>query len=267
MKFTLSWLKEHLATDAKHRRDRRAHDHDRSRSRSRRGRRRRSSAPSPSRASSAPRSTRTPTSCKSAKSKPTLGKLEIVCGAPNARAGLVTAFAPIGTYIPGSGITLEARPCAASSPTACSAPAPSLNSIPTPTAFSNSMPTLKVGTPLAEALGLADPVIDIEVTPNRPDWLGVHGIARDLAAAGVGKAHDQTDHAGARPLSLAAKSRNRATARVPDVRRPPHSRREERPIAGMAAAAPARHRPAAAQRAGRYHQLHHLRPRPPAARL
>ncbi len=48
-------------------------------------------------------------------------------------------------------------------------------------------PELKVGTPLAEALGLNDPVIDIEVTPNRPDWLGVAGIARDLAAAGVGK--------------------------------------------------------------------------------
>jgi phenylalanyl-tRNA synthetase beta chain len=46
---------------------------------------------------------------------------------------------------------------------------------------------LKVGTPLADALGLNDPVIDIEVTPNRPDWLGVAGIARDLAAAGVGK--------------------------------------------------------------------------------
>jgi phenylalanyl-tRNA synthetase beta chain len=46
---------------------------------------------------------------------------------------------------------------------------------------------LKVGTPLAEALGLNDPVVDIEVTPNRPDWLGVAGIARDLAAAGVGK--------------------------------------------------------------------------------
>jgi phenylalanyl-tRNA synthetase beta chain len=48
-------------------------------------------------------------------------------------------------------------------------------------------PSLKVGTPLAEALNLNDPVIDIEVTPNRPDWLGVQGIARDLAAAGVGK--------------------------------------------------------------------------------
>ena len=46
--------------------------------------------------------------------------------------------------------------------------------------------TLAVGTPAAAVFG-ADPVIDFEVTPNRPDWLGVAGIARDLAAAGVGK--------------------------------------------------------------------------------
>ena len=46
------------------------------------------------------------------------GLLEIVCGAPNARAGLITAFAPIGAYIPGSGVTLEASRCAACSPAA-----------------------------------------------------------------------------------------------------------------------------------------------------
>ena len=43
------------------------------------------------------------------------------------------------------------------------------------------------GAPAAEALGLDDPAIEIKVTPNRPDCLGVHGIARDLAAAGLGK--------------------------------------------------------------------------------
>ncbi|MEO0700106.1 MAG: phenylalanine--tRNA ligase subunit beta, partial [Pseudomonadota bacterium] len=46
--------------------------------------------------------------------------------------------------------------------------------------------SIPLGTPAAEALGLNDPVIDFEVTPNRPDWLGVKGIARDLAAAGAG---------------------------------------------------------------------------------
>ena len=43
-----------------------------------------------------------------------------------------------------------------------------------------------MGMPAVEALGLDDPVIDFEVTPNRPDWLGVEGIARDMAAAGLG---------------------------------------------------------------------------------
>ncbi len=115
------------------------------------------------------------------------GRLEIVCGAPNARAGLVTAFAPIGTYIPGSGITLEARPVrgVVSNGMLCSGAELQLDS--DADGILELDPDLKVGTPLADALNLNDPVIDIEVTPNRPDWLGVAGIARDLAAAGVGK--------------------------------------------------------------------------------
>jgi len=116
-----------------------------------------------------------------------LGNLEIVCGAPNARAGLVTAFAPIGTTIPGSGITLEARPVrgVVSNGMLCSGAELELDT--DADGILELDPELKVGTPLAEALGLNDPVIDIEVTPNRPDWLGVAGIARDLAAAGIGK--------------------------------------------------------------------------------
>lgn len=116
-----------------------------------------------------------------------LGNLEIVCGAPNARAGLVTAFAPIGTTIPGSGITLEARPVrgVVSNGMLCSGAELELDT--DADGILELDPELKVGTPLAEALHLNDPVIDIEVTPNRPDWLGVYGIARDLAAAGVGK--------------------------------------------------------------------------------
>ncbi|MFT3729110.1 MAG: phenylalanine--tRNA ligase subunit beta [Terricaulis sp.] len=115
------------------------------------------------------------------------GKLEIVCGAPNARAGLVTAFAPIGTYIPGTGITLEAKPVrgVVSNGMLCSGAELELDT--DADGIFELDPELAVGTPLAEALGLNDPVIDIEVTPNRPDWLGVAGIARDLAAAGVGK--------------------------------------------------------------------------------
>ncbi len=54
------------------------------------------------------------------------------------------------------------------------------------TASSSSTKTVPIGTPAAQALGLDDPMIYIKVTPNRPDALGVYGIARDLAAKGLG---------------------------------------------------------------------------------
>src|SRR5271154_1324614 len=116
------------------------------------------------------------------------GRLEIVCGAPNARPGLTTIFAPIGTYIPGSGITLEPRAVrgVVSNGMLCSAAE-------LQTAEESDgileLDEAPVGTPAAEALGL-EAVIDFEVTPNRPDWLGVAGIARDLAAAGLGRLKD-----------------------------------------------------------------------------
>ena len=117
------------------------------------------------------------------------GRLEIVCGAPNARAGLVTVFAPIGTYIPGSGITLEPRPVrgVVSNGMLCSAS--ELQIAEESDGILELADTLAVGTPAAQALGL-EAVIDFEVTPNRSDWLGVAGIARELAAAGLGTLKD-----------------------------------------------------------------------------
>ncbi len=117
------------------------------------------------------------------------GRKEIVCGAPNARAGLVTIYAPLGTYVPGSGITLEARPVrgVVSNGMLCSAA--ELETAEESNGILELADTLAVGTPAAEALGL-EAVIDFEVTPNRPDWLGVAGIARDLAAAGLGTLKD-----------------------------------------------------------------------------
>jgi phenylalanyl-tRNA synthetase beta chain len=116
------------------------------------------------------------------------GRKEIVCGAPNARAGLVTIYAPIGTYIPGTGITLEPRAVrgVVSNGMLCSAAE-------LETAEESDgileLGDLPVGTPAVQALGL-EAVIDFEVTPNRPDWLGVAGIARDLAAVGLGRLKD-----------------------------------------------------------------------------
>ncbi len=54
----------------------------------------------------------------------------------------------------------------------------------------------KVGSPAAKALGLDDVVFDIAITPNRPDCLGVRGVARDLAAAGLGRLKPDADQAG-----------------------------------------------------------------------
>lgn len=113
------------------------------------------------------------------------GRLEIVCGAPNARAGLTTIYAPIGAYVPGSGVTLEARPVrgVVSNGMLCSAK--ELEIAEESDGIVELSDDLAVGASAVEAFGL-EAVIDFEVTPNRPDWLGVRGIARDLAAAGLG---------------------------------------------------------------------------------
>jgi phenylalanyl-tRNA synthetase beta chain len=117
------------------------------------------------------------------------GRKEIVCGASNARAGLTTIYAPIGAYVPGSGVTLEARPVrgVVSNGMLCSAA--ELETASEAEGIMELADTLAVGVSAAEALGL-EAVIDFEVTPNRSDWLGVAGIARDLAAAGVGTLKD-----------------------------------------------------------------------------
>jgi len=116
------------------------------------------------------------------------GPKEIVCGAPNARAGLFTVYAPIGTFIPGSGITLEPRPVrgVVSNGMLCSA---AELEIAEESDGILELAEADIGTSAAQALGL-EAVIDFEVTPNRPDWLGVAGIARDLAAADVGTLKD-----------------------------------------------------------------------------
>ncbi len=158
--------------------------------------------------------------------------------------------------------------CAAWFPTACFARARNWNSIPMPMAFSNSIRRSKSARRWPKRCSLNDPVIDIEVTPNRPDWLGVHGIARDLAAAGVGKLVAKPDLARAGTFRIAGKRwEPRAPEACAAVRRTAHSRRQERAFAGLAATALARGGFAAAQCAGRYHQSDLARSRAAAARL
>ena len=117
------------------------------------------------------------------------GTKQIVCGAPNARAGMTAIYAGLGTYIPGLEFSLDKKPRAIrgveSHGMMCSTK--ELNAGEDHDGIADLDDSLPLGMPAAEALGLNDPVIDFEVTPNRPDWLGVQGIARDLAAAGAGR--------------------------------------------------------------------------------
>ncbi len=194
------------------------------------------------------------------------GLKEIVCGAPNARAGLTTVYAPIGTFIPGTGITLEPRAVRGVISNGMLCSAAELETAEESDGILELEGDWPVGAPAAQALGL-EAVIDFEVTPNRPDWLGVRGIARDLAAAGLGtlKPDPVAPTPGAFPCPIDI---HLPTPRgLSRLRRPAHPWTEERSVACMAAGSPARRGSAADQRPGGYHQLHYLRPRPAAARL
>ncbi|MEM9669842.1 MAG: phenylalanine--tRNA ligase subunit beta [Pseudomonadota bacterium] len=117
------------------------------------------------------------------------GTKQIVCGAPNARAGMTAVYAPLGAYIPGLDFTLDKKPRkirgVESHGMLCSTK--ELEAGEDHDGIADLDEKWELGSPAAEALGANDPVIDFEVTPNRPDWLGVMGIARDLAAAGGGR--------------------------------------------------------------------------------
>ena len=117
------------------------------------------------------------------------GRKEIVCGAPNARAGLTTIYAPIGAFVPGLGVTLVEKPVRGIVSNGMLCSAAELEQVSDLDGILELPDDLAVGTPAAAIFG-AEAVIDFEVTPNRPDWLGVAGIARDLAATGIGRLKD-----------------------------------------------------------------------------
>ena len=114
--------------------------------------------------------------------------VQVVCGAPNARAGMRSVFAAVGTIIPGKKVTLGAGIIrgVASDGMLCSAAELELSE--DHEGILDLPADAPVGMPYAAYAGLDDPVIEINLTPNRPDAMGVAGIARDLAAAGLGTA-------------------------------------------------------------------------------
>ncbi|NMN59841.1 phenylalanyl-tRNA synthetase beta chain [Xanthobacter sp. SG618] len=113
--------------------------------------------------------------------------IQVVCGAPNARAGLKTVFAAPGTVIPATGTELKIGKIrdVESRGMLCSAREMGLSE--EHDGILELPEDAPVGAPFAQVIGLDDPVIEIAVTPNRADCLGVSGVARDLAAAGLGE--------------------------------------------------------------------------------
>jgi phenylalanyl-tRNA synthetase beta chain len=119
-------------------------------------------------------------------------RLQVVCGAPNARAGMKGVFAPVGSYVPGSGMTLTKAKIRGVESNGMLLSERELQLSDEHTGIIELDPGAKVGSSAAKALGLDDAVFEVAITPNRPDGLGVRGIARDLAAAGLGSLKKDT---------------------------------------------------------------------------
>jgi phenylalanyl-tRNA synthetase beta chain len=116
--------------------------------------------------------------------------VQVVCGAPNARAGLISVFSPPGTYIPGKDITLGIGTIRGVESRGMLCSAAELQISEDHDGILELPADAPVGAAYAQWAGLGDPVLEINLTPNRQDCAGVHGIARDLAAADMGKFRD-----------------------------------------------------------------------------
>ena len=124
------------------------------------------------------------------------GEQKLVCGAPNARAGLKGILANEGAVIPANGMVLGKAKIRGVESRGMMCSLAELELSEDHDGIIELSEDAVIGTPAAEALGnngfAIDPVIEIAITPNRPDCLGVRGIARDLAAAGLGTLKSDT---------------------------------------------------------------------------
>ena len=112
---------------------------------------------------------------------------QVVCGAPNARTGMVGVFAPAGTHIPGTGVDLKPGVIRGVESNGMLCSERELMISDDHEGVIDLPADAPMGVRYIDWAGLNDPVIDIAITPNRPDALGVAGIARDLAARGLGR--------------------------------------------------------------------------------
>ncbi|MGV1801261.1 phenylalanine--tRNA ligase subunit beta [Agrobacterium vitis] len=112
--------------------------------------------------------------------------VQVVCGAPNARAGLIGAFGRPGMYVPGLDVTLAVGNIRGVESHGMMCSEKELNMSDNHDGIIDLPDDAPVGTSFAAYAGIDDPVIEINLTPNRPDCTSIFGIARDLAASGLG---------------------------------------------------------------------------------
>jgi phenylalanyl-tRNA synthetase beta chain len=118
--------------------------------------------------------------------------LQIVCGAPNARAGLKTVLGLPGTYIPAKDITLAVGKIRGVESQGMMISGAEIGFSDDSDGIIELPADAPIGKPFANVLGLNEPVIEINLTPNRSDCTGVNGIARDLGATLLGEYKDNT---------------------------------------------------------------------------
>jgi phenylalanyl-tRNA synthetase beta chain len=112
--------------------------------------------------------------------------LQVVCGAPNARAGMLGVFGPAGAVVPANGMVLKVAAIRGVESNGMMCSIAELDLGDDHDGIIELAGDAPVGRVYADWAGLDDPVIDVSITPNRQDCMGVRGIARDLAAAGLG---------------------------------------------------------------------------------
>jgi phenylalanyl-tRNA synthetase beta chain len=117
--------------------------------------------------------------------------IQVVCGAPNARTGMIGVFVPPGAFIPGKNLTLQVGTIRGVESRGMLVSEFELQISDDHEGIIDLPADAPVGQSFAKYAGLDDPVLDINLTPNRPDCAGVNGIARDLAAADVGAFKDR----------------------------------------------------------------------------
>ena len=183
--------------------------------------------------------------------------LQIVCGAPNARAGIKVVLAQPGTYIPGLDITIKKGEIRGEESNGMLCSASELGISDDHDGIMELPADAEAGMAAAAAAGMDDPVIEIAITPNRGDCLGVRGVARDLAAAGFGtlKPLDLSPEAGGFASPLGWGDRYKRRQRLSACDRPLFQGCHKWSLSRLDGATPHSHWSATYLFIGRYYQL------------